>query len=115
MAVFDASHRLCYLSGLNRAATFETADIELAPGSRAFLQEVRAYTNAADFTVKVGTSDYHGGAVTWGSAVTPFSATRTCHFRSSARLHRFRMDIAGGASWDHVIGLEPKFRAEGQR
>ncbi len=115
MAVFDTSNRLCYLTGTPRAATLETADQELSPGSRAFLQEARAYTNAADFTIKVGTSDYHGGAVTWGSAVTPYSSTRTCHFRSSARLHRFRMELASGAAWDHVIGLEPKFRTEGQR
>ncbi len=115
MAVFDTSNRLCYLTGSPRAATLETADKEEYPGFRQILQKARVYTNAVDFTIKAGASDYHGGTVTWGSAVTPFPATKTCHFRSSARLHRFRLEIAGGVSWDHVIGVEPEFRQEGQR
>lgn len=114
-AAFDPDFRLGFLTGNPRAATLETADQEFYPGSRAFLQEARAYTTADDFTLQVGTSDYHGGPVTWSDEVTPYDQTRACHFRHPGRLHRFRMSIPAGESWRHAVGLVAKHRPEGQR
>ncbi len=114
-AAFTTDNELGFFTGEERAATLETADIELNPGSRSFLREVRVYTDTADFTIQVGTQDYHGDSRTWGSEVTPYSATKTCHFRSPARLHRFRMNIAQGAGWNHVVGLEATANREGAR
>jgi len=115
MAVFDTSNRLCYLTGSPRAATLDTPDIELNPGSRSFLMQARVYTNSPTFTLKPITSDYHGGARTVGSAVSPYSTTATCHFRIPARLHAFRMEIPEGTDWQQVIGLEATSHVEGQR
>lgn len=115
MAVFDSSNRLCYLTGTPRAATLDTADIELNPGMRSFLREARVYTNSPTFTLKAITSDFHGGARTVGSAVIPYSTTATCHFRTPGRIHAFRMEIPEGTDWDHVIGIEPTAAIEGQR
>jgi hypothetical protein len=115
MAVFDTSNRLCYLTGSARDATLDTPDIELNPGMRSFLQQARVYTDAATFTVRPITSDYHGGARTVGSAVTPYTATATVNFRTPARIHGFRMEIPAGTDWHQVIGLEPAAKVEGQR
>lgn len=112
---FTTDDRLGFFSGAAMAATLETADVELNAGRRSYLQEARVYTNATDFTLQVGTSVRHGGTVTWGSAVSPYSETGICHFRSAALLHRFRMNIAAGADWDHVMGLDARSRPEGRR
>lgn len=114
-AAFDTDNKLGFFTGSPRAATLETADIEMSPGSLSFLREARVYTDATDFTLKAGTADYHGQALTWGSAVTPYSSTRACHFRSTGRTHRFRMEIAAGADWSHVTGLEATANRAGKR
>lgn len=115
MAVFDTSNRLCSLTGLPRAATLDTADIELNPGVRSFLQEATTITDCPTYTLRAITSDFSGGTRTVGSAVTPFSTTGIAHFRSSAKFHAFRMEIAAAVNWDHVVGVEPRARAEGRR
>lgn len=117
MAVFDTSHRLCYLTGSPRAATLQTPDIALSGANqRSFLQEARVIGDiGTNFTLKVITADYHGGTRTTGSAVTPYSSTAICHFRSSALTHAFRVEIPAGTDWNHVVGVEPTFRSEGRR
>lgn len=114
-AAFNTSNELCFFTGEPRAATLETSDLEFNPGFRSFLQELRVYTDCTDFTIEVGTRDFHGDPITWCNPVTPFSTTKACHFRSNGRLHRIRMNIAEGMNWNHVIGLEEKVRREGQR
>jgi hypothetical protein len=115
MAVFDSSNRLCYLTGTPRAATLDTADIELNPGLRSFLQKAQVYTNSPSFTLRAITSDYHGGTRTVGNAIAPFSTTALVPFRSPAKIHAFRLEIPDGTDWDHVIGVEPTAVIEGQR
>ena len=114
-AAFDNDNKLGFFTGLPRAATLNTADVELNSGSRSFLQQARVYTDCSDFALSVITSDKHGGPRTTGSPVAPYGATGLCHFRSSALLHAFQMDIPSGVDWNHVIGIEPKARSEGQR
>ena len=114
-AAFDTDNKLGFFTGLPRAARFTTADIELNPGSRSFLQQARVYTDCSDFTLTAIASDKHGGTRTTGSQVAPYGATGLCHFRSSALLHAFQMDIPAGTDWNHVIGIEPVARAEGRR
>jgi hypothetical protein len=115
MAVFDSSNRLCYLTGTPRAATLDTADIEINPGLRSFLQKAQVYTNCPNFTLRAITSAYHGGTRTVGSAISPFPTTALVPFRSSAKIHAFRLEIPDGTDWDHVIGIEPTAVVEGQR
>ncbi|XHB99355.1 hypothetical protein ABWH97_13910 [Nitratireductor sp. ac15] len=114
-AAFTTDNKLGFFTGTAREATLETADIEFSPGARSFLREARVYTDADDFTLAVGTQEYHGGARSWGMAVTPFSSTKTCHFRKPARLHRFRMVIPAGEDWNHVVGIEATANREGKR
>lgn len=114
-AAFTTDNKLGFFTGLPRAATLTTADVELNGGSRSFLQQARVYTDCSAFTLKAITSDKHGGTRTTGSAVAPYGATGLCHFRSSALLHAFQMDIPAGTDWNHVMGIEPVARREGAR
>jgi hypothetical protein len=114
-AAFDTNNRLGFFTGLPRAARLVTADVELNPGARSFLQQARVYTDSPTFTLRVVTSDRHGGPRTTGSAVSPYGTTGVCHFRSSGLLHAFQMDIPAGTDWNHVMGLEAVARREGQR
>lgn len=115
MAVFDTSHRLCYLTGENKAATLQTADVELNPGYRTLVDEVSIVGSAADYTIKAITSDYHGGARTEGSAKSPNSRSGITHMRSEARIHALKVEIPQGAEWTHMVGLEaPRAKRTGR-
>jgi hypothetical protein len=117
MAVFDTSHRLCYLTGGALAATLQTPDTELNPGSRSFVDEVRVIGDVGtSYTLKAITSDYHGGTRTTGSAVTPNSTTGISYMRSESRIHAFKLEMAAGADWNHVVALDlPRPRRTGRR
>ena len=117
MAVFDTSHRLCYLTGTPRAATIQTPDIALSGfNRRSFLQRARVIGDlGTSFTLKAITASYHGGTRTTGSAVTPYSSTAICHFRSAALTHALLLEIPAGTDWNHVAAVEPTFVTEGER
>jgi hypothetical protein len=106
-AAFTTDHKLAYHTGANRAATFDTWEMQLNPGRRSFVQEVRPVLDATTYTMKIATAARHSGtALTFGSAVSPNSSTGICHFRSDGLLHKFRLEIAASQSWSHVMGLE---------
>lgn len=112
---FNTDNKLGLFTGVAKAATIETADVELNPGYRTLLQEARVYTDADDFTIQVGTSDYLGGTRTWSNEMTPYSASRACFFNQEARLHRFRLNIPAGENWNHAVGIEERAKRTGKR
>jgi hypothetical protein len=114
-AAFTPDNRLGFFTGEPRAARLNTADVQLSAGSRSFLRQARAIADCRDFALTAITSDKHGGTRTEGQPASPYAATGICHFRSSALLHSFRMEIPQGTEWTHAIGIEPEARPEGQR
>ena len=114
-AAFTTDNKLGFFTGLPRATTLTTADVQLTAGMRSFLQEARAIGDSPDFTLKAITSDRHGGARMEGAAVSPQPSTGICHFRSSALLHAFKLEIPAGVDWKHMSGVEPTARPEGRR
>lgn len=114
-AAFDNQNRLGFFSGLPMQATVDTGLVQLASGRRAYLKSARAVTDAATFTMRAGAVATHGGTMTLGSPVTPYSTTGVCHFRLPGLLHQFRQTIPAGEPWNHIIGLEPEFEGEGTR
>ena len=116
-AAFTTDNKLGYFTGSNKAASFDTWEMPLAQGRRAFLQEVRPVLDATTYTVKVAASSRHQAAFpTFGTAVSPNTSTGICHFRSSGLMHQFRLEIAAAQEWSHVHGLDDVMaRAEGRR
>jgi hypothetical protein len=88
--------------------------VQLTPGKRTTLNTAKLVGDCASFTMQVGTSDYQGGPVTWSAASTPYAgsasspATNICGFGRglSGLFHRFRVNIAAGATWTIVSGVE---------
>jgi len=105
-AAFTTGNLLGFFTGEARAATLDTADLELNPGFRTLVDAVRVYGDVTEFTLTAITSDIHGGTRTAGNAKSPNARSGLCHMRSDARIHALRLDIAAGAAWNHVVGLE---------
>lgn len=101
MATFTTDNKLAFFSGLPLAATIDTADVEINQTYRTFLSGVRVVTDAPTYTVKDGTSDYHGGTVTFSSASSPNRAG-LCPLRADGRLHKIRLEIAAATIWSVV-------------
>lgn len=115
LGIFDEDNKLGTATGPNIAATMDTADVEINPGRRTFLQEGHVNTDSDSFTLAAITSDKHGGTRTQGTPVSPYAATGICHFRSSARLHALRIAIPAGTVWNTVTGVDVVARPEGRR
>lgn len=114
-AAFTTDNKLAYFTGANKAATLETADVELVPGYRAWVNGGRVQTDCTDFTVEIAKADFHGGDFTYKSAVLPSTRSGHLPFRASGRLHRFRMNVTAGADWSNVSGINAMYVSEGQQ
>lgn len=114
-AAFTSDDKLAYFTGQNMAATMETAQIEIAPGYRSFVNGVRIQTDAVGVKLYVGTADYHGQELTWAGPFSQNASTGFIPFRSSARLHKFRAVNDLGLDWSVISSLEPVAVQEGMR
>jgi hypothetical protein len=114
-AAFTTDNKLAYFTGANKAATLETADIELVPGYRAWVNGGRVQTDCTGFTVEIAKADFHGGTFTYKSAVSPSTRSGHLPFRASGRLHRFRMNVTAGEDWTHVSGINAMYVSEGMQ
>ena len=112
---FTTANKLAYFTGSNKAATLETAQVELVPGGRAFVNGGRAQTDAVGFTAEIGTSDYHGDSISYKSAVS--ASTRSGHipYRAAGRLFRFRLNVPAGTEWTTTSSIDPMFTREGDQ
>jgi hypothetical protein len=113
-AIFTTDNELAFLSGGNAAATLRTAEIEMNPGQRTFVNGARIETDATTFTARVGKADYHGQTIAWDGSVSPSTRTKHLPFRSAGRLHQFEMSLAAGAEWSVVSNIRPEGTVEGQ-
>jgi hypothetical protein len=114
-AAFDSSNKIGFFTGAPMAATIDSAEMELTPGRRTFVQEVQAITDCSNFTLRIGASDKFGTVPGLGTVVTPYSGTGIAHFRSAGRIHRLRMETASAATWEHTTGFEIRAKPEGRR
>lgn len=105
-AAFTADHKLAFATGQNKAATIETATVELAQGKRALVKGGRAITDATGFTAQIGTAPRHGDAVTYKAAVSPSARSGYLPFRADGRLHRERIVIPQGTNWTIASGID---------
>jgi hypothetical protein len=112
---FTTGNKLAYFTGANKAATLETAEIEPAPGMRAFVNGGRAVTDASSFTVEVGTADFHGDSITYKAAVSPSTRSGHLPLRASGRLFKYRLNIPSGQDWSVASAITPEVVPEGKQ
>jgi len=112
---------LCSLDGPNLPATVETAETHLAPGMRAFVNEVYPLIDGADATVGVAIRERLGDPPVWaisgqiidsdprnpvpGVDQIPLEITGAASVLTSSRLHRFRVLIPYGEVWNNAMGV----------
>lgn len=114
-AAFTTDNKLAYFTGSNQAATLQTAEIELNPGQRTFVNGGRAITDATSFTATIASSQFHGGAMTAKTAVSPSTRSGHLPFRCSGKLHQVTVNIPAGSVWSNISGVELTAPREGMQ
>lgn len=105
-AAISPNGYLCYISGANTAAVFETNEMSLNGSSRAIVNGGRLDGDAVGVSVTLSVADYKGGSLTAKTAVTPSTRTRHISLRGDGRVHKVRLDVAAAAEWSIISGIE---------
>lgn len=117
LAGFNSANQQGFYTGVNLAATIETGDTQLTPGSKSLLRSVRPMVEGSSVTpsVTVKSRNRLQDSHTTGSAVAA-NANGVCPLRVNARYHRAKMTIPAADTWDFATGLDDiKFTAMGKR
>lgn len=117
LSAFNTSHRLCYFTGANLAATVDTTEVQPIPNQRALLTEAWPLVDGGTLSVTPITRNLPNEAVTVGSAVSQ-NAVGFCPLRVNARYHRLRLSVAAGGTWSHISGVnvpEDRVKPAGRR
>ena len=97
--------QLCSLAGPNLAATLQTAEAHLIPGMRAFVSEVYPLADSSAGTVLVETRERLGDDRAAIATLFPIEVTGFASVLSSARLHRFTLNLPLGDTWTQAQGV----------
>ena len=112
LGAYDTSHILSDFTGSNRAGTLETGDIELSPGSRSFLSEVRPIVDSADATVEVASIGRKNEAFEY-SPKSKQDSDGKCPVRIDGRYHRFRVNLP--STFTNAVGMDVTSRPSGRQ
>lgn len=107
IAIIDSSHRLAYLKGNNLAATIETGEMQMTPGSRSRIRRIVPMCDGGSVSISVGYRDIQSTASPTYTTATAQSATGYVSPRgSTARYQRFRITTSAGTDFDRLLGLD---------
>lgn len=110
---FLEDDKLYLFAGAKAAATIETSTFELTPDATSFLTGALLKANITDFTMQVGSATLPDGTTSWSAAQMRSSRTGLVPFRSAAKYHRIRLNIAAGGSGTHVHAISLVFKSTG--
>lgn len=104
--VFNSSFALGSFTGTPQAATFTMADLEVFPGKRADVRELRPDIDAASgITITLGCKQRLADSLV-NVATTDLRANGDMPVRASGRYIRPTIAVAAGTTWLHAKGLE---------
>lgn len=112
VGAIDENGLLCALTGPNLAATMETAEAHLVPGMRAFVSEVYPMVDGPPETVTAAARERLQDPIIWGTPI-PLEITGSAAVYSSSRLHRFRVNVPSGTTWNHAQGVLVETQQDG--
>jgi hypothetical protein len=118
LAAFTTSdHRLAMFTGQPRAATMDTAEIEVAPGRRAMVTEIWPVGDMGQAAVSasIGYRRALPGATVAFTSATAMNRAGFCPQRLDARFMRGRLQVAAGASWRRMEGMHVTATPTGMR
>ena len=119
LAGFTAAHAIGFFNGSNLAATVDTGEAQIAPSRRALVRSLRPLVEGdggtAAVSVRTGTRNRTIDPVSF-DAPAPMNAFGHCPVRANGRYLRARIEVAAGAAWRHIQGIdEIESSAAGQR
>ena len=114
IGAIDPDGFVATLQGPNLQATMETAEVHLAPGSRAFVSDVYPLDDSVGGlgTITSGTRERLQDAIAWNTPAL-IEITGSAAAYSSARLHRFRRMIPPAQVWTHAQGVLVEAQQDG--
>jgi hypothetical protein len=114
---FDENNILCVFTGTAGAATIETGETAWNEPGRTYVDGIKANVEssatAPSMTVRVGSRNDLGSAVSYTAATSANSATGVANFRVDAKYHRAEITITG--NFDKATGLVASGKASGSR
>lgn len=102
----SANGRLAFMSGDNLATDLYTAEVSPADPYRFFVNGARLDSDAINYTITLGTSDYKGQGIAWRQPVTPSTRTRFCGVKGDGRMLKFKISIPAGAIWKSATTID---------
>lgn len=112
LGAYDTTHTLSSFTGSNLTATLETGDIEVNPGARSFVKEVRPIVDSVDVTMQVAATARKNESFEYGKPARQDDDGK-CPFRSDGRYHRFRTTIPG--AFTAAVGMDVDARMAGRK
>ena len=112
LAVFSTDGKLGYLIGSPLAAQIETADGQAE--MRTMVNGTKPHVDTDEVTVEIAARERDANAVTFNSPIG-MEDTGFCPAYASGNLIRARVNIAEGASWTLLKGLQAQTRPMGRR
>jgi hypothetical protein len=108
LAGFTPGHRIGFFNGASMAATVDTGEAQVVPGRRSLVRSVRPLVDgngSAAASVRAGTRNRTVDPVSF-DAPAPLNESGSCPVRANGRYLRARIEIAAGASWNHIQGID---------
>lgn len=112
IGAFNGAHVFSQFSGPNLAAVLETGDLELTPGRRAMLTEVRPLVDGREATIQIATFGTRQDPLRYGLLARQDEDGK-CPVRAEGRYHRLRANLPSG--FTVATGLELAFAPRGRR
>ena len=107
LSAFDSSFKLNYFTGSALTAEFETAEMELNPGVRTEVEDIRTLIDSGTHVVSVNSRNNQEDAVTTGSSIVK---SRSGRFptRNNARYQSIVTSVSGG--FNTATGVKVKHK-----
>jgi hypothetical protein len=104
LSAFDNAHKQVNFTGSAMDATLETMEFQAIPNNRAEITLMRPIVDGSGtVTMQMGERNLLSESVSYSDS-SSVNTNGDCEFRSNARYHRIRTNIAGG--FNHVQGAE---------
>ncbi len=117
LGVLSTDQKFGVFGGSSLAARLESGDHMFGPDHSAMIKKVSGVCDLADPTdmsVTIGRREHPGGTISYGSAETCNSQMEAFPNRF-ARFPRIRTEIAAGADWSKIRGVEVIWQSGGRR
>ncbi len=112
LGAYDTSNILSSFTGSNLTGTLETGDIEVAPGSRFFVNEVRPIVDSSDATIQIAATARKNESFVFGQ-ISSQDDDGKCPVRVDGRYHRFRTNLP--PAFTNAVGMDINGRVSGRK